>query len=316
MSDHEGGLTSDEGAAWAEKWNINLRLTAKGSHAWLIERHHQVLRDVLHKIETQALTESLSIDRETLLSEGLHVKNIMTSVGGHTAHEAVLGQAPRLLFDIEEGPASDDATALSPGVGRHTARLREIAVTAMAAATAQARITRAETSQQRVDGNTQGLQVGDAVDIYRRPASKDLAGWRGPCTIVSVLNIDQGFYDVKWQGRVMTSTVADTRRHVYFQAFYNNGMLFSTASTLVCRFLDELTVGIWTLAFVQEPLGWQLTRAAQENFEVFRALLQLAHVAFGLNKCVGARVGRGGLYLSGVLGIKQALLVWWPRSHP
>lgn len=103
MSDHEGALTSDEGALWAEKWSINMRLTPKGSHAWLIERHHQALRDMLHKIESQALAESLGIDDDIIVAEGLHVKNIMTSVGGSSPHEALLGRAPRLLMDIEEG---------------------------------------------------------------------------------------------------------------------------------------------------------------------------------------------------------------------
>ena len=50
VSDQEGGLTSEVAAIWAEKWRINLLLKPKGSHAVIVERHHAILRDHIHKI--------------------------------------------------------------------------------------------------------------------------------------------------------------------------------------------------------------------------------------------------------------------------
>ena len=239
LSDHEGALTSDEGALWAEKWSTNLRLTPKGNHAWLIERHHQALRDLLRKIESQALAESLGINGDIIVAEGLHVKNIMTSVGGSSPHEALLGRAPRLLMDIEEGGAALDEAGLSPGIGRRVACLREIAVTSMAEATAPARMARAEHSKSRTDGASLQLEVGDAVDIFRRPVNKDLSGWRGPCIVVSTSNLSQGYYDVRWQGRVMTAVVADVRRHIYLlNVYFNQGFSASVQMPVLLACLN------------------------------------------------------------------------------
>ncbi len=56
---------------------------------------------------------------------------------------------------------------------------------------------RAESSKSRVPSHALDLQVGEAVDIWRQPAQKDLTGWRGPCTIVSTHDVDQGYVDVK-----------------------------------------------------------------------------------------------------------------------
>ena len=49
---------------------------------------------------------------------------------------------------------------------------------------------------------------GDTVDLFRRPNNKDLSGWRGPAVFVSTASVDQGYFDVRWQGRVMTAVAA------------------------------------------------------------------------------------------------------------
>eukprot|EP00974_Lingulodinium_polyedra_P027328 2640246-Lingulodinium_polyedra.AAC.1 len=46
----------------------------------------------------------------------------------------------------------------------------------------------------RTQGPGEGLElfVGDLVDFYRPPASKDVPGWRGPATVTDVSNISHG----------------------------------------------------------------------------------------------------------------------------
>ena len=42
ISDREGALGSEEASVWFERWQIEPRLKAKGSHASVVERHHEL----------------------------------------------------------------------------------------------------------------------------------------------------------------------------------------------------------------------------------------------------------------------------------
>ena len=42
ISDQEGALTSEEAALWSERWGTSFRFKPKGSHASIVERHHQI----------------------------------------------------------------------------------------------------------------------------------------------------------------------------------------------------------------------------------------------------------------------------------
>jgi hypothetical protein len=64
LSDQESGLFSEEASIWSERHGITLRPKPVGSHAALIERHHQEFRDVLHRIVAQAESEQLLIPIE------------------------------------------------------------------------------------------------------------------------------------------------------------------------------------------------------------------------------------------------------------
>ena len=66
ISDREGALGSEEASVWFERWQIEPRLKAKGSHASVVERHHEILRQQLHKISSQLRLEGLQCDVEEL----------------------------------------------------------------------------------------------------------------------------------------------------------------------------------------------------------------------------------------------------------
>ena len=46
-TDREGALTSDEASTWADKWGIALSLRPKYAHADMVERHHDVARQLI-----------------------------------------------------------------------------------------------------------------------------------------------------------------------------------------------------------------------------------------------------------------------------
>ena len=56
------------------------------------------------------------------------------------------------------------------------------------------------------------LKPGDLVEFYRDPPNKDISGWRGPGTVVSLDRADEGIVEVRWQSRVLPCRLPDVRR--------------------------------------------------------------------------------------------------------
>jgi hypothetical protein len=74
ISDQEGGLFSEESSIWAERTGFSIRPKPVNSHAALIERHHQVLRDLLHKLTSQVRIEKLQVQINDVLSQAIFAK--------------------------------------------------------------------------------------------------------------------------------------------------------------------------------------------------------------------------------------------------
>jgi hypothetical protein len=94
ISDQEGGLFSEQSSIWCERSGFSIRPKAVGSHAALVERHHQVLRDLLHRLLLQARSEKPHVEFNDVLSQTIHAKNVLTNVGGHSPYVAVFRQIP------------------------------------------------------------------------------------------------------------------------------------------------------------------------------------------------------------------------------
>ena len=67
------------------------------------------------------------------------------------------------------------------------------------------------------------LQLGDLVDFWRKPATKDESGWRGPATLVEPRaegSLPTGSAaSVRWQGRTLQVRTQDLRRALVYLAF-------------------------------------------------------------------------------------------------
>eukprot|EP00974_Lingulodinium_polyedra_P090504 8776383-Lingulodinium_polyedra.AAC.1 len=59
---------------------------------------------------------------------------------------------------------------------------------------ARSRIKRALDTRTQAPGEVLEPVVGDLVDFYRPPASKDVPGWRGPATVTDVSNTPTELY--------------------------------------------------------------------------------------------------------------------------
>ena len=200
-----------------ERWGVSLRPKAKGAHANICERHHELLRRQFHVVKAQCKEEGLAVTDEAIMQESTFAKNALITVHGRTPYNGLLGRTPNLLSEFESpslSNLSDTAGGAEGGHTRHAIRLRELSIQSMVEGSARERLRRAATTQTRTSGELLGLQIGDAVDLFRQPANKDLVGWRGPAEVLSTAHLEDGYVEVKWGGRTMSVRVADLRRHL------------------------------------------------------------------------------------------------------
>ena len=64
-------------------------------------------------------------------------------------------------------------------------------------------------------GQKLNLQVGDEVDFFRTPASKDATGWQGPAEVIYVSRVPRGIVSIKWQSKIMEVQIPNIRRHFW-----------------------------------------------------------------------------------------------------
>ena len=152
-------MISEEAALWSERWSTSFRFKPKGSHASIVERHHQILRDVIHKIMAQAKLEKISLDSRRMISEAIYAKNIMTSIHGTSPYVALFGRYPAILSEMEDAGLSavDDES----GTHKHSTRLRELALAGIVEGVSQDRLKRAAASKARMPGQLLQLATGD-----------------------------------------------------------------------------------------------------------------------------------------------------------
>ena len=133
ITDQEHGITEALSAGFfLARLGIKLKVRARDQHARYIERRGALLRDVLHRIDTEMEHEGLTnVPFKYRLAEAVFAGNALVSVNQSTPYNAVCGRVPKMLPDIEQAPdgGTRDSDALPyPGVLRHSHRLREIAL--------------------------------------------------------------------------------------------------------------------------------------------------------------------------------------------
>ena len=87
------------------------------------------MRDQLHKVQLQILTDKLAVTFRSVLAEAVLAENSLLSTGDESPYVSLYGRAPRLLPKIEDiiGEArQDDEQGTS--ATRHIHRLRELSV--------------------------------------------------------------------------------------------------------------------------------------------------------------------------------------------
>ena len=152
IADGEKGLDSEQLGQFLDHTGVQFKAKAPGEHAQMVERHHELLRQTLHRLEEQLKEEGIELPFEVVVNDAVLAKNALTTVGGHTLYRAFYGRGPTILAEFE--PASetqlDDMSGGVPGHSRHNLRVREIATLSMLQASAKMRLDRALASKTRL----------------------------------------------------------------------------------------------------------------------------------------------------------------------
>ena len=322
VSDHEGAIDSDEGRAWASRWGIKLAFRPRGAHARIVERHNELLRKQFHFTSSQLEREGVNVPDEDVVDEVFFVKNAMISVNGtDTPYKGLYGRVPNLLaaFEPASATALDDQVGGIPGISRHVQRLREASISGIAQAHANHRADVALNSRTRPAGIVTDLQVGDLVDLFRDPPTKDHTGWRGPAKVCNTLDRDSGVVDVSWQGRTLSCRLEDVRRSVALYIFvsaHHYKSLKHRPWDVLSEFADNMSAYSLVLAYVYRDGIWQRSVGAKKFPFIFQAILHVASCDYHLQGCIGANVLCGAKHLEAVPGVDESLLVWWRRHRP
>ena len=112
----------------------------------------------------------------------------------------------------------DDFSAGIAGNSRFHHRVLEVAIAAMVQETAQMRLERALASKTRLAIQQLELEPGQLVDFWRKPATKDESGWRGPATVLSVGDPsgDSSPAVIQWQGSKLSVRTQDFRKSLVY----------------------------------------------------------------------------------------------------
>ena len=320
LVDQEGGLASDSAGVFLERHGVSRKPKPTDLHASIVERHHQVVRDMLHKIEGQCEKEKLIVDDSDILSECCYAKNCMMNVGGFNPITSVLGIKPQVLPDSETTTLSvvDDMIGRLDDPNRACLRLREMSVAAMINATARNRLSVAERTQTRRDGREHEFKLGDLVDVYRKQDghhAKDRTGWRGPCTVVDLTEIERGQLSVKWNGSVMLASSGTTRPHAAYPVLVMYNSLREPSYAMLLQEAAHASIGKPTAYAWYWQDKWKLTSAAKKDLRTYLAGMKFGMQGLNVHGCIGVRVGKSCKTLTKYPEADAStVIIWTPSS--
>ena len=272
-----------------------------------VERHHEILRQQLHRMESQATEDGLRVNFAEMLSEAVYAKNVLLCVGNHSPFEAVLGRTPPLLNVIPE-----EAEGLAED--RDAFRLRRIAIEAMIQATAQSKAMRAQRHNTRPAGELTDLKAGDLVEFWRSPSSKDIAAWRGPATVVDVTSLCDGILGIRWQGRNLLCRCQDVRRALVYLSLMTSRRSSRDPLTLLIMAVEDHYGYSLRLGWLYRQGRWLQCEGNRHHAETLLAALHVASNVFMLQGTYGIRYGTGIQALPGV-NCDETFLVWWRQGR-
>ncbi|CAE7581720.1 RE1 [Symbiodinium sp. CCMP2592] len=320
--DGESGLDDDESSAYFAMRGITKRTSAPNQHTRIADRKIAILRDTIHKIGTQLQEEGMTIPFERIMYDAAFALNALTSINGCSPYVAVMGRQPALL------PADDMALpdAVPDIMSRHTHRLREVAVQAIAEGTARERLKRALKTPTKPAAEEFEFKVGQPVDYWREPVSKDVSGWRGPATITDLTRLSHGRIGVRTSAdQMITCRVQDVRPSLTYlseelSAFFGVPDFASPVHSQAGQaqqhaqaVVDALRTGtVLSLGHIRTADGtWVETPTTPHHRATYQACMFLAETVFNLESVTAVRLAKGVRTLTHREEFSMTLSLWW-----
>ena len=82
--DGEGALASEEAGVALGRMGTTRKIKSPGQHAQIVERHHDILRKQLHRIDSQCRESDIKISFARKLAEAVYAKNAVLTIGQGT----------------------------------------------------------------------------------------------------------------------------------------------------------------------------------------------------------------------------------------
>ena len=194
-----------------------------------VEKANDLLKTTMLKLYCDLSDAGIPVEISEVFSEACAAHNELLTFNGVTPNMGVFGRPSRDLYDLCN--SSPQAGSSSPeDVADRAVLLRQHAKAAVLRSVAEHRLARAQHAHHQVS-DLVGKAPGTLVDLYRRPASKDAPGWRGPATLVDLSELT-GTAIVTWQGRPYVVPLRHVRphagvglvyRHVSACAYFKHG---------------------------------------------------------------------------------------------
>jgi hypothetical protein len=316
--DGESGIAkSHKTTQYLARKGIKLHVRAKDQHARFIERRGALLRDTIHRIESQLKEEGLAgIPFSCTLAEAVFCGNALLSINGSSPYNSVYGRVPALLPGINQIDNPGEANAPSPGLIRHTHRLREISIQAMVEGSARARLGRAMNTRTTPSSQNLNLSVGDEVDFFRVQNSKDVSGWFGPADVVDVSRASRGIISIKHHSHIMEVQTQQIRRHLHFLTFFSTDVLHSEVHHNLWQFIRQALENLSpkTLIHLGNVVNngtWTESRSNAKHPGLMNAIRFFAENHLSLEGVVSARIGMGLQHLPHISGYAGAITIFW-----
>eukprot|EP00435_Cladocopium_sp_Y103_P028975 s3195_g7.t1 len=185
--------------------------------------------------------------------------------------------------------------------------IRRLAISSMIQATADTKARIAEASKTRRSGEMLELKLGDLVELYRKPVTKDAVGWHGPAEVVNLTSLQDGLLHVKWQGRVLAVRIQDVRTAmVYFSFLMNPSGPIKTFKAEV----ENQTATVLRLGWMRQGQNGVECQGNRSHSNLLVAGLYLSAVCMNLQGVIGFRRGVNAQNLLAV-SFDDTLLLWW-----
>lgn len=334
VADGEKGLDSEEAKQWLDRFHSEIKPKARGQHAQTVERHHELLRQTLHRVEDQLKEESIHLPFDVVLAECMFVNNAMLTVGDATPYQAVFGRTPVMLpgFELVSESSLDDLSAGVAGFSRHDLRIREIALEKMIQHSSRTRLERGMNSKTRLALEQLDLNQGDLVDFWRKPATKDESGWRGPATVVEVGTP----MVLRWHNGTLNVRLQDVRRSLVYLVLLTNRFMRDSALDdpydILITFADIVRGDLVRIEWIAPTAAimrgdhrrldrdgwprWIRAKATSRHSMILNAVLLFAANGLGTGGCIGARIGQGLAKLERAIESVSTITLWWKIGSP